>query len=104
MPPLTSPDRLHSFLKVSLILFPSCAILGGILVPLLIFFLPQVWEGHGKSFDVFFWPVEMVIDLFKFESFGGLIVAGALSYGLLGWALGISIWGLWQLIHGHRNS
>jgi hypothetical protein len=33
----------------------------------------------------------------------GLIVCGAVGYGISGWALGVSIWGMWEGTHGHRN-
>jgi len=102
---ISAPNRLgrvQAFLRVSLIVFVCSAILGGILAPSLWVF-PAIWGGNLTVFEALLWPVIMVGYFVKLESGGGLIIGGALGYGLLGWMLGITIWGIRQVRDHHPN-
>jgi len=93
-----------AFIRVSLILLSSSAFLGAIIGPLLLWFPFRALEGQFTLYEVLLWPIDTVAKVLKMEGPIALIVYGALGYGLLGWASGISIWGLWQVAHGKRHS
>jgi len=100
MPQVTSPNRLGSFLRVSLILFSSCALLGAMIGPMLYL----VWVPENLTLlEMLFWPIVIFAPVLKIGGGLGLIVSGALGYGTVGWALGILIWGLWQWTHRPRH-
>jgi len=104
MSPSNSPDRLMAFVRVSLILLSSSALLGAMMGPLLLWFPSRALEGQFTLYEVLLWPIGTVAKFREMKGPLDLIVYGALGYGLLGWAFGISIWGLWQAAHGKRDS
>jgi hypothetical protein len=97
-----SPDRLWAALRLSALLFSSGAFLGAILVPFLILF-PPMFLLNSVIFEILLWPIWITTKIFKVEGFGNAILCGALGYGILGWGIGLSVWGIRQVSHAHPH-